>query len=107
MQRARPNGRLPFPIPPRPRASRQARRSVPMRPPEETAPAPISIMRVVSHPDGWALTVDDVEQPAWVVSKKATAVQSARSAAAFHACVLQVRTRAGRLQRTYDFTEAG
>lgn len=72
----------------------EAKRSVPS----------IDTLAVVSHAGGWALMVDDLEEPAWVVSKKSRAVENASQAARFHACVLQVRSGTGKLQKQLDFT---
>lgn len=76
-------------------------------PPAAPEPPPaIDTLRVVPHDKGWALRVDDLSEPAWVVSTKKRAVTVARQAARFHEATLQVLTRAGKVQKTYDFAAA-
>ncbi|TNE87950.1 MAG: DUF2188 domain-containing protein [Deltaproteobacteria bacterium] len=69
-------------------------------------PPTIEAMRVVPHEDGWALEVDDIDEPAWVVSTKKTAVASAKENARFHHAVLSVHTKDGQVQRTFDYGDA-
>lgn len=57
-------------------------------------------MAVRPHDRGWQLTIDGVDQPAWVVRTKAKAVQAAREAASFHQCPLDVHGRNGARQKT-------
>ena len=63
----------------------------------------ITAMSVIAHADGWALRVDGLDEPAWVVPQKARALASATDAAREHRASLRVFSRAGRLQRTLDF----
>lgn len=74
--------------------------------PIRQAPEPeptIDTMRVVSTKDGWALMVEDVKEPAWVVSTKRKAVRAARAAADHHDAKLVVQTTDGRVSKTYDY----
>lgn len=74
-------------------------------------PAPklpsIDRMAVHPHPDGWALLVDDIDEPAWVVPTKKQAVAAASDAASFHCCPLDVHRKDGRKQRTLTFDGLG
>jgi len=74
-------------------------------PAADPAPA-IDTMRIEPHDDGWALRVDDLSEPAWIVTTKKRAVAAARRAARFHEATLKVLTRAGKVQKTYDFAAA-
>lgn len=120
MMNASPDARYRFPVtpvlrrpPPRaasrsptesPRPGPTGRsRKTPKRPAAPPRPR-IETMKVVSHPDGWALMIDDIDEPAWVLSNKRRCVESAKRAAADHGCVLRVFTRAGRKQREMDFS---
>ncbi len=60
-------------------------------------------MAVVPHADGWALMVEDVDEPAWVVSTKKKAIAAAKGAAKDHAAVLRIHKRSGALQRELSF----
>lgn len=61
---------------------------------------PIQRMAVRPHPQGWALRVDGIEEPAWVLESRDRAVAAARSAAAFHGCPLDVYDRTDALTQT-------
>jgi hypothetical protein len=63
----------------------------------------IDKLRVVRRQDGWALLVDDIEEPAWVVSRKSRAVEAATDAARFHHATLIVTTRDGTEQRRTSY----
>lgn len=60
-------------------------------------------MAVRPHPDGWALLVEEITEPAWVLSNKKKAVSAAKDAARDHAAVLRVHKRNGELQREISF----
>lgn len=83
------------------------RAATPARPQASTnRPPAVDRLTMSPHPDGWALLVDDIETPAWVVSTKRTAVKSARRAARDLACQLVVQTRTGRVSRSFDYRGA-
>lgn len=69
-------------------------------------PPSIDTMAVKPHDDGWALKVDDLKEPAWVVSTKKRAVQAAKDAARFHEATLRVFTQSGKLQKEFDYAAA-
>lgn len=50
----------------------------------------IDELRIVRHPRGWALMVDDIDEPAWVIANKDRAVEWARDAADHHEAKLEV-----------------
>ncbi len=110
MLRARPNGRLHFPTPvrlaKRRPVPRRLQRSVPAAAPPGPVDTAIRALEVVSRDGGWALMVDDVAEPAWVVSTKRRAVSNASDCAAFHGCLLRVRTKSGKVQRERDYAQA-
>lgn len=94
------------PEPPTPPAAHAAKthaaaKAAPAEPPPE-----IDTMVVKAHDDGWALKVDNVDEPAWVVSTKKQAVKAAKKAAQFHEATLRVLTKAGKVQKTMDFASA-
>lgn len=115
------NGRFHFEIAPRvrhqnkqvrskarPDTDKQAKKRTPQAKPvavEAKVPA-IDVMKVVSADGGWALMVDGLDEPAWVVSTKAKAVESATNAATFHGCMLKIHTGSGKLQKELDFSSA-
>lgn len=51
--------------------------------------------------DGWMLLVDDIDEPAWVLPTKRQTVATARDAARFHRCPLDVFRSDDTLQRTF------
>jgi len=119
MHRSSPNGRLHLPSAglalrtARTGRSRQqaapaskAVVTVPPKPLAKQAP-PIQVMCVEPHADGWALMVDDIDEPAWVVPKKRKALDSAKDAARHHRCMLRVLTRGRKLHRAFDFRTPG
>lgn len=93
--------------------AKPAAKSAPVEPTAEAKvevgrdePPRIQMMKLVAHDDGWALKVDDIDEPAWVVPTKKTAVASAKENAMFHGALLKVHTKAGKVQKTFDFGEA-
>lgn len=68
------------------------------------SPTTYELMRVVSVDDGWALMVDDVDEPAWVVSTKKKAVKAAKGAAQDLGTELVIHTAAGKVQKRFDYT---
>ena len=91
--------------PVRPNAHTEGRPARVARPQREVRAVRPNIerMRVEKKTRGWALMVDDITEPAWVVSTKARAVAAAKDAAAFHECLLRVLTSGGGVQRVHDF----
>ena len=63
----------------------------------------IAYMTVMRHPEGWALMVEDIEEPAWVLSTKKKAVKAAREAAEELGTLLRVLTSKGKLQREISY----
>lgn len=76
--------------------TRPYRRRAPA-PQRRPSPRPIERMDVQPHERGWALIVDDVREPAWVVTTKKKAVAAARACARYHEAALFVHTRTGRV----------
>lgn len=59
-------------------------------------------LRVVNHPEGWALMVEDIKVPAWVVSTRAKAVRAAHRAARDLRAKLTVHGPKGLVIETID-----
>jgi hypothetical protein len=76
--------------------------AAPSAPPTPAEPPPIAAMTVGPRGRGWALTVDDLPEPAWVVGTRKAAVAAARDAARFHRAELRVLTRTGKVSKIYD-----
>ena len=66
-------------------------------PQRRPGPPPIERMDVQPHDRGWALVIDDVGEPAWVVSTKKKALIAAKACARYHDAALFVHTRTGRV----------
>lgn len=66
----------------------------------------IDTMTVQPHSDGWALKIDNLKEPAWVVSTKKRAVKAAKDAAKFHEATLRVLTQQGKLHKEFDYAAA-
>ena len=74
----------------------------------ETAKPPrIRAMTVRPRDGGWALLVDDLAEPAWIVRTRKAAVAAARDAARFHGAALRVLTRSGKVSQSFDAPQAG
>lgn len=58
-------------------------------------------MTVRPRDGGWALLVDDVAEPAWIVRTRKAAVAAARDAARFHGAALRVLTRTGKVSQSF------
>lgn len=71
--------------------------------PAPSAPPTPDTLKVRKRKDGWALMVDDLEVPAWIVSTKRRAVDWAEDAARHHACTLQVFKADGTLQAEHQY----
>lgn len=68
----------------------------------EPPPTP-TMLAVRKHTDGWALLVDDLDEPAFVVSTKRKAVSWAQDAARHHTCTLRIFKADGDLQTEKDY----
>ena len=71
-----------------------------------TTPGPlVRRLCLVPHPDGWALLVDDHDEPAWVVPRLQRGLRWAKAAGEELQCRVELMSRAGALRWSHDFAE--